>query len=179
MFFNKKLLHVRCKFESSKRLFLEQSSNAEVMKQSNKLNFKGESIYCGIDVHARQWTVCIRDRQFELKKFTQPPEADKLSSFLKRTYPGANYYAVYEAGFCGFWPQRQLQAAGIKCMVTHAADVPSTDKEKREKTDPVDCRKLARSLCNGDLKSIYIPSATKPLRGFFYLGGVTVFICNP
>lgn len=122
------------------------------------LNFNGESIYCGIDVHARQWTVCVRDKEFELKKFTQPPEAEKLSSFLKRTYPGADYYAVYEAGFSGFWAQRRLQEQGIKCMVIHPADVPGTDKEKQQKTDAVDCRKLARSLSKGDLKPIYIPS---------------------
>ena len=128
------------------------------MKTGNELNFKGESIYCGIDVHARQWTVCVRDNQFELKKFTQPPEPDKLSSFLKRTYPGADYYAVYEAGFSGFWAQRRLQEQGIKCIIIHPADVPGTDKEKQQKTDVVDCRKLARSLSKGDLKSIYIPS---------------------
>ena len=128
------------------------------MKQSKELNFKGENIYCGIDVHANQWTVCVRDDSFELKSFTQPPEAKKLAAFLKRTYPQANYHAAYEAGFCGFWAQRQLEAEGINCIVVHPADVPTTDKEKQEKTDPVDCRKLARSLGDKNLKALYIPS---------------------
>src|SRR5436190_11738466 len=128
------------------------------MEQNNKLNFEGQNLYCGIDMHAKQWTVCVRDDSFELKKFTQPPEATKLSAFLKRAYPGANYYAVYEAGFCGFWAQRQLEALGIKCMVVHPADVPTTDKEKQDKNDGVDSRKLARSLCDGNIKPIHIPS---------------------
>jgi transposase len=128
------------------------------MVQSKELNFNGESIYTGMDTHRKQWTVCVRDNCFELKTFTQAPDVKTLALFLKRTYPGAKYYAVYEAGFCGFWIQRGLQAEGINCIVVHAADVPTTDKEKNEKSDPVDCRKLARSLSEGSLKGIYIPT---------------------
>jgi transposase len=128
------------------------------MEQIKGLNFEGQNIYCGIDAHAKQWTVCVRDEDFELKKFTQPPEPDKLVSLLKRNYPGAKYHAVYEAGFSGFWAQRKLKAAGINCIVVHPADVPTTDKEKQEKSDGTDCRKLARSLCDNSLKPIHIPS---------------------
>lgn len=128
------------------------------MEQRKELNFEGQNIYSGIDTHAEQWTVCVRDEEFELKKFTHPPEPAKLAAYLKRTYPGATYYAVYEAGFCGFWIQRQLQAAGINCIVAHPADVPTTDKEKDQKSDARDCRKLAQELCNKRLEAIYIPS---------------------
>jgi len=38
-------------------------------------------------------------------------------------------------------------------MVVNPADVPTKDKEKATKTDPVDSRKLARSLRNGELKA--------------------------
>ena len=43
-------------------------------------------------------------------------------------------------------------------MVVHAADVPTTQKEKVTKSDPVDSRKLARSLMNGELQGIYVHS---------------------
>jgi transposase len=64
---------------------------------------------------------------------------------------------VYEAGFSGFWAHRQLTELGIANSVVHAADVPTSDKERRQKDDPRDSRKLARSLENGELKPIHIP----------------------
>jgi transposase len=42
-------------------------------------------------------------------------------------------------------------------MVVHAADIPTTDKEKRSKSDTVDCRKLSQRLSEGSLKPIHIP----------------------
>ena len=128
------------------------------MKQTKELNFEGQDIYCGLDVHKKSWSVCIRDEDTELKSFSQPAETAVLVNFLKRNYPGANYHAVYEAGFSGFWAQRQLSEQGVNCIITHAADVPTSDKEQQQKTDAVDCRKLAKSLSTNSLKGIYVPS---------------------
>jgi transposase len=44
-------------------------------------------------------------------------------------------------------------------MVVNPADVPTMLKEKLQKTDAVDCNKLARGLRSGDLKGIYVPDA--------------------
>jgi transposase len=41
--------------------------------------------------------------------------------------------------------------------VIHPADVPSSDKENKRKTDKVDSRKMAKGLKNGELNVIYIP----------------------
>lgn len=41
-------------------------------------------------------------------------------------------------------------------MVTHAADVPTTQYEEVMKTDKVDAAKLARSLRAGGIRPIYI-----------------------
>jgi transposase len=128
------------------------------MKQGTELSFKGQNIYCGLDVHKKNWSVCVRDENMELKTFSQPPDADILVKYLRRNYPDATYHAVYEAGFSGYWAQRKLSQQGVDCIVTHAADVPSTDKEKRRKTDQVDCRKLAKNLSDHSAKSVYIPS---------------------
>ena len=38
------------------------------------------------------------------------------------------------------------------------ADIPTTDKEKKQKEDTRDSRKIAKSLRSGDLEGIYIPS---------------------
>jgi transposase len=43
-------------------------------------------------------------------------------------------------------------------MVVNPADIPTTNKERDQKTDPRDSRKIARSLRNGELDPIFVPS---------------------
>jgi transposase len=126
--------------------------------QNYELNFTGHNIYVGMDVHLKSWTVTIRTEHLEHKRFTQPPDAQVLYNYLTRNFPGATYYSVYEAGFCGFWVHRQLEALGIHNIVVNPADVPTKQKEKVQKDDAIDSRKLAHSLSNGDLDAIYVPS---------------------
>lgn len=128
------------------------------MKQDKKLSFAGQHIYCGLDVHKKSWSVCIRDENMELKTFSQSPDPKLLVEYLHRNYPDANYHAVYEAGFSGYWTQRQLSEQGVDCIITHPADVPTSDKQRRRKTDEVDCRKLAKSLSEQSIEGIDIPS---------------------
>ena len=131
------------------------------MDKDNKLDFRGQHIYVGMDVHKKSWSVSIHTEQFEHKTFTQPPEVEKLTHYLQRTFPGATYHTVYEAGFSGFWLHDQLKEKGIDCMVVNPADVPTKNKERTGKTDRIDCRKLARGLRNGEIKGIYVPSRMK------------------
>ena len=128
--------------------------------QNYELNFKGQSIYTGIDTHLKSWSVCILTEQLEHKCFTQPPEPKALYNYLTRNFPGATYYSVYESGFGGFWAHRELEALGIQNIVTNAADVPTGQKERLHKTDARDSRKLARSLRGNELTSIYVPSVS-------------------
>lgn len=128
--------------------------------QINKLDFKGQNIYVGIDVHLKSWSVEVLSESSVLKKFSQSPSPEALHTFLTNNYPGADYYSVYEAGFCGFWIDRQLKELGINNIVVNPADVPTMSKEKLRKTDAVDCSKLARGLRNGDLRGIYVPDTT-------------------
>ena len=93
----------------------------------------------------------------EHKQFTQPPEAEVLKNYLSRNFPGGTYYSVYESGFSGFWAHHRLAALGIHNIITNAADVPTSQKEKLQKDDPVDSRKLARSLRSKELEAIYVP----------------------
>jgi len=89
--------------------------------------------------------------------FAQPPESAALGRYLRENFPGASYYSVYEAGFCGFGPHEDLEKQGIHNLVVNPADVPSMDKEKKNKSDKVDCRKLCKALRSGDLVGIHIP----------------------
>jgi transposase len=128
------------------------------MKQVKHLDFTGQKIFCGVDVHKRSWKVSIRSAQMELKSFSQEPSVITLDNFLKKNYPSAIYKVVYEAGFCGFGYQRDFTQRGINCIIVHPADVPTMDKEKQRKSDPVDCRKLSKTLSENSLNGIFIPS---------------------
>ena len=123
----------------------------------NKKLFDGQSIYVGIDCHKKNWTVTILGEQYEHKTMSQNPDPDILASYLRRNFPGAVYNAVYEAGFNGFYSCRRLRELGINCNVIHAADVPTRQKEKLQKMDPVDSRKLARSLRSKEFETIHVP----------------------
>jgi transposase len=128
------------------------------MVQGTKLDFSGQKIFCGIDVHKKSWKVCIRSEQMELKTFSQNPSAIELVGHLRKNYPFADYQAAYEAGFSGFSAQREFHKEGVNCIIVHPADVPTTGKEKRRKSDIVDCRKISTTLSDGKLEGIYIPS---------------------
>lgn len=123
----------------------------------NEKLFDGQSIYVGIDCHKNNWTVTILGEQYEHKTMSQNPDPELLANYLKNNFPGADYQAVYEAGFNGFVPCRRLIQSGVNCSVIHPFDVPTSHKEKIQKTDPVDSRKLARSLRSKEFKAIHIP----------------------
>lgn len=125
--------------------------------KNTKLNFSGQNIYVGMDTHKKHFTISIQGEHLFYKTFNQPPKPEILVNHLRQNYPGANYFAAYEAGFSGFWIQEQLQAKGVDCIVVNACDVPTTDKEKKQKRDPLDSRKIARALKNGELKAIHVP----------------------
>ena len=125
--------------------------------QSNKLDFKGQNIYIGIDVHKTSWAVSVLSENATLKKFSQDPKPEALHKYLMTNYPGASYHSVYEAGFSGFWTHHRLTELGISNIVVNPADVPTMNKEKLHKTDAVDSGKLARELRAGTLKGIYVP----------------------
>jgi transposase len=131
------------------------------MSKSSRVDFTGQHIYIGLDVHKKSWSVSILSEHCEHKTFTQPPEVDKLVYYLRRHFPGARYHSVYEAGYSGFWIHDQLKDKGIDSIVVNPADVPTKDKERRGKRDRIDCRKLARSLRSGQLQSIYVPCRLK------------------
>jgi hypothetical protein len=120
----------------------------------NSIDFKGQKFYVGLDVHKRSWTVTIRSLGIHLTHFTQPPVAATLFNFLQRNYPGGCYYSAYEAGFCGTGIHEQLCKLGINNIVVHAADIPTTDKQKKNKTDVHDSRSIAQHLEKGITKRV-------------------------
>lgn len=126
--------------------------------QSNKIDFNGQNIYVGFDVHLKSWKVTIMTEKLTHKTFSQPPSPEVLHHYLVKNFPGGTYHSAYEAGFCGYWIHNKLKEYGINSMVVNPGDIPTTDKEKVQKDDARDSNKIARSLRSGDLKPIYVPS---------------------
>lgn len=75
-----------------------------MLTQSTQLDFKGQNIFVGIDVHLKNWTVTILTEELAHKTFTQTASA--------------------EAGFSGFWAHYKLIGMGINNIITNPADVP-------------------------------------------------------
>jgi hypothetical protein len=63
--------------------------------QRNKLNFEGQNIYIGIDVHKKEWTVCNFSEHMEHEQFSQPPTVDAVKSYIDRNFPCGKYYSVF------------------------------------------------------------------------------------
>jgi transposase len=50
---------------------------------------------------------------------------------------------------------------GVSCIVVHPADIPTKDKEKHNRNDSSDARKIARCLRNGELIPLHVPSESE------------------
>ncbi len=121
------------------------------------INFNGQNVYAGIDIHLKSWKVTIMLEGLVHKTFSQDPCAEKLANYLKRNFPGANYFSLMKLDFVVLVPIVNGEY-GISNKVVNPADVPTKDKEKKQKEDKGDSRKIAKSLRNGDLEGIYVPS---------------------
>ena len=126
--------------------------------QVKQIDFTGQDIYAGFDVHSKDWKVTIMAEHMVFKTFSQPPKPEVLFNYLRNNFPGGNYHTAYEAGFCGYWIHHKLTSFGIDSIVVNPADIPTTNKEHVQKEDKRDSRKIARSLSSGTLVPIYVPT---------------------
>jgi transposase len=131
-------------------------------------NFEGQTIFVGMDVHKASWNLGIHLNDMFVKNVHQKPNPHIMANYLKQRYPGAHYKAVYEAGKFGFWIQRQLTALGIECLVVNPADIPKSQKDTLQKTDPRDARNLSMQLQSGKLCGIHIPNEQQEADRVFF-----------
>jgi len=81
-----------------------------------------------------------------IKSLSIDPSPLVLSKTLSNLYPHATFNTVYEAGFSGYWADRQLKELGINNIIVNPSDVLTSYKERDRKSDPIDCGKLSREL---------------------------------
>jgi len=125
---------------------------------NQELSFEGIDIFTGLDVHKKSWKVTPRLGGRAQKTFSMDPSAKTLYDYLTKNYPGANYHTVYEAGCFGFHIHRELTKLGINNIIVNAADIPTSDKDRRQKTDTRDSKKLAAELEKGELTATHVPT---------------------
>ena len=126
-------------------------------KTVTKLDYSGQNIYIGLYTHLKSWKTTIRVGDTFYKTFSQDPEAKVLSNYLNKNFPGGTYYSAYEASFSGFKAHRELTKLGINNIVVNPADIPTTDKERKQKEDARDSRKISEQLSASNLVGIHIP----------------------
>lgn len=128
-----------------------------MQSQVTKLDFTGQNFFCGIDMHKKSWAITIENEDVTMRTFVQEANSDALIRHLNSNFPGASITAGYEAGYFGFSAQRKLTESGINCLVINPADIPTTHKEKDQKRDPLDSRKIARALRTKSVEAIWVP----------------------
>ena len=139
-------------------------------KLQNSIDFNGQKFYVGLDVHKKSWFVTVRCLEMQVAHFTQPQSAQALVNTLQQKFPGGVFYSAYEAGYCGTGYHEQLCKLGITNIIVHPGDVPSTDKQKKNKTDLHDSRSIAEHLEKKNLHGIHIlPREQQELRSLFRL----------
>lgn len=138
----------------------QQTSAATETKGKGReiIDYSGKTIFVGIDIHQHEWQVVTRCEKMKIFNHRMKGKSQVLIDYLHRHFAGGTFKCAYETCAWGFNLQRQLTAAGMECIVVHAADVPSTNKERANKTDKVDATRLAEHLEKGSLKAIHVPS---------------------
>ena len=58
--------------------------------QKNKISFKGQKIFIGIDVHAKKWEVASLTESGFVKRHSQEPSAKVLFDFLRKNFRMVN-----------------------------------------------------------------------------------------
>ena len=62
-------------------------------------SYIGESVYVGIDVHKRTYSVVARVNQTEAKRWTTAAEPEKLGQQLRKFFPEAEFIAPMKQDF--------------------------------------------------------------------------------
>jgi len=122
--------------------------------------------YVGLDVHKDSISIAVaregRDPAEHLARI--PNDPTRLLKKLDRLGRRTNLHVCYEAGPTGYGLMRQLEKAGVSCVVVAPSLIPKKSGD-RVKTDKRDAAKLAHYLRSGDLTSVRVPDeSTEALR---------------
>ena len=116
----------------------------------------GKTIYVGIDVHKKSYSVSVMCERTLIKRDKLIACPEVLLEYLRK-FNADCIKSAYEAGFCGFYLHRILIANDIENIVVNPASIETSAKDC-VKTDKRDSLKIATQLADGRLTSVFIPS---------------------
>lgn len=122
-------------------------------------DYTGKTIFVGMDVHKKTYSVTAICEGTVIKRDTLKADPNALISYLKKRFGSGSIKTAYEAGFCGFYLHRLLEANGIENLVVHAAGIETSNT--RVKTDKRDSLKIATHLFENKLRNVHIPSVMR------------------
>ena len=79
------------------------------MIKRSKLDFTGQPIYVGLDVHKKSWSVSISTQHGEYKSFSQPPEADNAGSLPATAFSRGSVLVGLRSGLLRFLDSRPIE----------------------------------------------------------------------
>jgi len=123
-------------------------------------DYTGQSIFIGIDVHKKNYSVTAICQGQVIKRDKLQASPQNFIIYCLKFFPGASVFSAYEAGFSGFYLHRQLLEKGINNIVVHASSIEIAARD-RVKTDKRDSLKIATQLEAGRLKGIHVPTVER------------------
>jgi transposase len=120
---------------------------------------KDSTFWVGLDWHADSVSASVfgSTGNEPLERFEVVPDARGRARLIQRLKKlGRGVHCIYEAGPCGFEPQRMLARAGIACAVAAPSLIPRRPGD-RVKTDRRDADKLGQLYRAGVLALVTIP----------------------
>ena len=121
------------------------------------INFTDKTVFLGIDVHKRTYSVTAICEGSMIKQDTFVASPEIFVKYCRRAFQGAKIKSAYEAGFCGFGLHRFLIDNGIGNIVVHPASI-EVESRNHKKTDKRDSKKIAIQLAASRLKGVYVPT---------------------
>lgn len=118
--------------------------------------FSNEKVWVGVDVHKRSFSVALLRPDGMIKDWTCPADVGALTRTIA-SLPVTIGAVCYEAGPTGFGLARSLESSEIKVIVAAPSRIPRP-VAATNKTDSLDCRKLAELAASGLIRPIAIPS---------------------
>jgi transposase len=117
---------------------------------------QGAHYFIGMDVHKKSYHIALRRNDDWVHTFVATANAAHVIQMIQKAQITVKQI-VYEAGPTGFTLARALKAAGLPVMVVAPSKVPRS-VSRANKTDRLDCIKLADYAAKGMLTGIAIPT---------------------
>ena len=125
--------------------------------------------YIGMDVHTTNYTLCAFTLQTQTPFFELQirPEFEELKKYLKNLDKalGGNSYFIcgYEAGCLGYSLYKEImgykwKGFHVECVIMAPSTMAISPNDKMQKSDTKDARWIARTLCFGQYKKVFVPT---------------------